>query len=208
MIVDPSLLAFLGVATLIVVSPGPDTALVVRNTLLSGRRAGAATVFGIICGIAAWALAAAVGLAAILDASAIAFTALKLAGAAYLVALGLLTLRGPGHPSTADRAGGARLVARRAWTLGWLSASLNPKLGVFFITLLPQFVQPGIDEPARLLELAVVFGALGLAWLLLVVEIVVRTRAAVARPWIGRAARWVTGTVLIGLGARVALARD
>jgi threonine/homoserine/homoserine lactone efflux protein len=100
------------------------------------------------------------------------------------------------------------LTARRAWTLGWLSASLNPKLGVFFITLLPQFVQPGSDQPARLVGLAVVFGALGLAWLLLVVEIVVRTRAAGARPWIGRTARWATGTVLIGLGARVAWARD
>lgn len=208
MIVDPALLAFLGVATLIIVSPGPDTALVVRNTLLSGRRAGAATVLGVICGIAAWAIAAAVGLAAILNTSAVTFTALKLAGAAYLVALGVLTLRGPGSQSTADRGGGTSLTARRAWTLGWLSASLNPKLGVFFLTLLPQFVQPGIDEPVRLLGLAVVFGALGLVWLLLVVEIVVRTHAAVARPWIGRTARWATGTVLIGLGARVALARD
>ncbi len=208
MTVDASFLAFLGVAALIVVSPGPDMALVVRNTLLSGRRAGAATVLGVMCGVAAWALAAAVGLAAILDASAVAFTALKLAGAAYLVALGVLTLRGPGRSSGADRGGGAPLTARRAWTLGWLSASLNPKLGVFFLTLLPQFVQPGIDEPARLLALAVVFGALGLAWLLLVVEIAVRTHAAVARPWIGRTGRWITGTVLIGLGARVALARS
>lgn len=208
MTVEPSVLAFLGVAALIVVSPGPDMALVVRNTLLSGRRAGAATVLGIMCGIAAWAFAAAVGVAAILGASAVAFTALRLAGAAYLIALGVLTLRGAGHPSAADRGGGAALTARRAWTLGWLSASLNPKLGVFFLTLLPQFVQPGIDEPARLLALAMVFGALGLAWLLLVVEIVVRTHAAAARPWIGRAVRWAMGTVLIGLGARVALARD
>lgn len=208
MIVDASVLAFLGVAILMVVSPGPDTALVVRNTLLSGRRAGVATVVGIMCGIAAWALAAAVGLAAILDASAIAFTALKLGGAAYLVVLGLLTLRRTGHPSAADRAGSVRLVPRRAWTLGWLSASLNPKLGVFFLTLLPQFVQPGTDESSRLFALAAMFGALGLVWLLLVVEVVARTHAAVARPWVGRAARRVTGTVLIGLGVRVALAPD
>lgn len=208
MTVDASFLAFIGVAALIVVSPGPDMALVVRSTLLSGRRAGAATVLGVMCGVAAWALAAAAGVAAILDASAVAFTVLKLAGAAYLVALGVLTLRGPGRSSGADPSGGAPLTARRAWTLGWLSASLNPKLGVFFLTLLPQFVQPGIDEPARLLALAVMFGTLGLAWLLLVVEIVVRTHAAVARPWIGRTARWVTGTVLIGLGARVAFAVD
>ena len=208
MTVDASFFAFLGVAVLIVVSPGPDMALVVRNTLLSGRRAGAGTVLGVMCGIGAWALAAAVGVAAILDASAVAFTALKLAGAAYLIALGMLTLRGPGRSPGADRGGGTPLTARRAWTLGWFSASLNPKLGVFFLTLLPQFVQPGIDEPARLLGLAVVFGALGLAWLLLVVEIVVRTHAAVARPWIGRTARWAMGTVLIGLGARVALASD
>ena len=104
---------------------------------MSGRRAGAATVLCVICGIAAWALAAAVGIAAILDASTVAFTALKLAGAAYLVALGVLTLRGPGRSPGADRGGGALLTARRAWTLGWLSASLNPKLGVFFLTLLP-----------------------------------------------------------------------
>lgn len=205
---DVAFLAFLGVAALVVVSPGPDMALVVRNTLLSGRRAGAATVLGVMCGIAAWALAAAVGVAAILDASAVAFTALKLAGAAYLIALGVLTLRGPGRSRGAVRGGGPRLTARRAWTLGWLSASLNPKLGVFFLTLLPQFVQPGSDEPARLVALAVVFGALGLAWLLFVVEIVVRTHAAFLRPWIGRTVRLAMGTLLIGLGARVALARD
>ena len=99
-------------------------------------------------------------------------------------------------------------MARRAWTLGWLSASLNPKLGVFFLTLLPQFVQPGADSPGRFLMLAVLFGAIGVTWLLLVVEVVARSRAAVGRPWVGRAARWVTGTVLIGLGVRVAVVRD
>ena len=86
---------------------------------------------------------------------------------------------------------GAPLTARRAWTLGWLSGTLNPKLGVFFLTLLPQFVQPGSDEPARLLGLAVVFGALGLAWLLLVVEIVVRTIDL-----------WILADRLAGPGAR------
>ncbi|MEX1171766.1 MAG: LysE family translocator [Chloroflexota bacterium] len=194
-------------AALIVVSPGPDMALVVRNTLITGRRAGVGTVLGITCGIAAWAIAAAVGLAAVLERSAIAFTAIKVAGGVYLVVLGMLTLRHR-QPSAVGRTGGARLTIRRAWTLGWLSASLNPKLGIFFLTLLPQFVQPGMDQPVRLLALAGVFGVLGLTWLLLVVEVVARARSAVVRPRVACAMRWVMGMVLIGLGIRVVLARD
>lgn len=88
MTLDPSLLAFLGVSTLIIVTPGPDTALVVRNTLHSGRRAGVATVLGIVCGITAWVIAAAIGLATVLERSAIAFSAIKVAGGAYLVVIG------------------------------------------------------------------------------------------------------------------------
>lgn len=207
MTLNPSLLAFLGVSTLIIVTPGPDTALVVRNTLHSGRRAGVATVLGIVCGITAWVIAAAIGLATVLERSAIAFSAIKVAGGAYLVVIGLLTLR-QRQPSTAVGAGVSLLTARRAWTLGWLSASLNPKLGMFFLTLLPQFVGPGTDESARLLALAGAFGVLGLTWLLIVVEAVARTRTAVGRPRVGRVVRSVMGTVLIGLGVRVIFVRD
>ncbi len=208
MTVDPLFLAYLGVAALIVVTPGPDMTLVARNTLLSGRRAGVATVLGIICGLSGWAIAAAIGLVAVLAASAVAFTTLRLAGAVYLIALGLLTLRGHGPLVIKDQASGRRLGARRAWTLGWLSASLNPKLGVFFLTLLPQFVEPGIDAPERMLALALIFAVLGLAWLLLFVEIVARTQATFALPWVTNLARRATATVLVGLGVRVALARD
>ncbi len=208
MTVDGWLLGFLGVALLVVVSPGPDMALVARNALLAGRRAGLATVVGVCCGIAAWALAAAIGLAALLATSSAAFTALRLAGAVYLVVLGVRTFRSGGDPLPATGPRDASLTARRAWTLGWLSASLNPKLGVFFLTLLPQFAGPGHGETDRLLALAILFCLLGAAWLSLVVELAVRARVTVSRPAVGRAIRRLTGTVLIGLGIRVGIAAE
>jgi threonine/homoserine/homoserine lactone efflux protein len=146
------------------------------------------------------------GIAAILAASAVAFTVLKVAGAVYLVYLGVTTLRRDDHD---DRASGERPAGslRTAAAQGLLSAGLNPKLGVFFLTLLPQFSGP-TESPARSLELAVLFGAIGVAWLLVYTYVLGSVGHVLRRPAPRRAVRWVSGTVLIGLGARVALERS
>ena len=118
------------------------------------------------------------------------------------------TLR-PSEPRERSSSRHERLCRpEKAAGAGFTAGEWRALFGVFFLPLLPQFVQSGSDEPARLVGLAGVFGALGLVRLLLVVEIAVRTHAASARPWIGRTVRWAMGVVLIGLGARVALARD
>jgi threonine/homoserine/homoserine lactone efflux protein len=206
--VDDRLLAFIGVAVAVVVIPGPDMALVARTVFRHGTRAGYATSVGVCLGILAWAVAAAVDVSTVLASSATAFTVLKLAGAVYLIYLGITTLRSADHPVGAARGGEVRLPLRRALGQGLLSAVLNPKLGVFFVAVLPQFVRPGDEAIVRSLALAGVFDLIGIVWLLTYASLLGAAGAALGRPGPRRAIRWVTGTVLVGLGARVAVERS
>ena len=204
---DDRLLAFIGVSVAVVVIPGPDMALVARNVLRHGRSAGIATSVGICTGILGWAIAAALGVSTLLATSAVAFTALKLAGAAYLVYLGISTLRAHDALVVSGANGRANLPWHMAWLQGLLSALLNPKLGVFFLTLLPQFIAPDDPPAVRALQLAVLFDLIGLAWLITYSAMLGAVGAALNRPGPRRFIRWLTGTILVGLGARVALER-
>lgn len=204
---DDRLLAFIAVSIAVVVIPGPDMALVARNVLRYGRSAGFATSLGICTGVLGWAVAAALGVATVLAASATAFTVLKLAGAAYLIYLGITTLRASDAPAVGGSRDGSGLPWHRAWLQGLLSAMLNPKLGVFFLTLLPQFIAPGDPPVGRALQLAAVFEVIGLGWLVTYTLMLGALGAVLSRPGPRRLVRWVTGTVLVALGARVALER-
>lgn len=205
---DERLVAFIGIATLVVVVPGPDMALVARNVLRHGRAAGYATSIGICVGTLGWALAAGFGVATILATSSVLFTALKLAGAAYLIYLGIMTFRDRDAFASADTAGRAPLPWHRAFLQGLLSNLLNPKLGVFFLTLLPQFVEPGGSVTVQVLQLALVFDSIGITWLLTYSTLLGAVGAVLTRPGPRRAMRWLTGTILVGLGARVAVERS
>ena len=202
---DDRLLAFVGVSLAVAVIPGPDMALVARNVVRHGRSAGYATSVGICTGILGWALAAGLGVSTLLAASATAFTALKLAGAAYLIYLGIATLRAHDGPIAGGANGGSELPWHRACLHGLLSSLLNPKLGVFFLTLLPQFIAPGDPPGVRALQLAVLFDLIGLVWLLTYSAMLGAIGAALQSPRPRRFMRWLTGTILVGLGARVAL---
>ena len=202
---DDRLLAFLGVSIAVCVIPGPDMALIARNVLRHGRCY--ATSIGICTGILGWAIAAALGVATVLASSAAAFTVLKLAGAAYLIYLGITTLRDRDAVHVGRGDGTTPLTPQRAWLQGLLSALLNPKLGVFFLTLLPQFIGPNDPPATRALQLAIVFDAVGVVWLLTYTTILGAAGTALNRPAPRRVIRWVSGTILVGLGARVALER-
>jgi threonine/homoserine/homoserine lactone efflux protein len=192
------LLAFLGVSLLVIVTPGQDTALTIRNTLLGGRRSGVRTAAGVAAGQATWTLAASAGVAALLRASEPAFTAVRLLGAAYLVYLGLQTLlrRGRVEPRT----GGS---SRRAFRQGLLSNLGNPKMAVFFTSLLPQF---GSSFPA-LAALGLAFCSLTFLWLSGYAWAVARAGEVLRRPRIRRALDRVTGVVLVAFGLRLAAER-
>lgn len=210
------LLAFVGVAVLLLVTPGVDMALVTRTALRHGRRAALHTALGIDAGVAVWALAAAVGLAGLLRASAVAFTALKILGAAYLCFLGLQSLwasvRGGGaaHGLTGSAvapAARAALPARRAFRQGLLNNLLNPKIAVFFTSFLPQFVAPSRAVLPQTLLLGGIHLALSLAWLLGYATVASRAADLLRRPRIGAALERLTGAVLIGFGLRLATER-
>jgi threonine/homoserine/homoserine lactone efflux protein len=200
-----NLLAFLGISLVVIMTPGQDTALTIRNTLVAGRRNGIRTALGVSCGQVVWALAASTGLAALLAASEPAFDALKLAGAAYLVLLGAQALRDAvrGHPPQAH----GEPARPNGFRQGLISNLGNPKMAVFFTGLLPQFAPPGGGAFLTMLALGVVFAGLTLAWLTLYAFAVERARGALARPGVRRALDAVTGTALIALGLRVAAER-
>jgi threonine/homoserine/homoserine lactone efflux protein len=199
--------AFLAVSALVIVTPGQDTALTIRNALTGGRRAGVFTALGVSSGQAVWALAASAGLAALLAASEPAFLALKFVGAAYLVYLGGRSLRdavrGSGHgpAATVRRDGGLRPGA--AYRQGVLSNLANPKMAVFFTSLLPQFAG-GEGAFAALLGLGLVFCAMTLLWLAAYAVVVDRAGRWLRRPGVRRVIDAATGAVLVALGLRLA----
>ena len=204
--------AFLVVAVVLIVTPGPDTALTIRNTLYGGQRRGVATAFGVVSGQLAWTLAACAGLAAVVAASARAFLMLKMVGAAYLVYLGALALYRAWRPSPeataafpADR---PRLASGAALRQGLISNLSNPKIAVFFTTLLPQFTPAGKASFLDLFLLGFVFGAITLAWLTGYAFAVARAGDFFARPGIRRGLEGFMGTALVGLGLRLATERE
>jgi RhtB (resistance to homoserine/threonine) family protein len=200
--------AFAAVAAVIVVVPGPDMALVLRNGVSYGRHAAVATALGISTGLLVWAFAAALGIAALLHASSTAFTVLKLAGAAYLVWLGLRALREAWRGSW-DGSLGARSQRRRAspFREGLLTNLFNPKVALVYTTLIPQFVDPGRSEVAQTFLLAGVFIAMGLLWLTGYALLIAKIGALLRRSSVRRAVNAVAGTVLTALGVRLAFER-
>lgn len=201
------LLGFLAIAVVVIVTPGQDTALTARNALLGGRRAGVATAAGVGAGQACWTVFAALGLTALLVASEPVFLAIRLTGAAYLVYLGLHALRAAIRPREQDlpaRAVGGALGARPAFRSGLLSNLGNPKMALFFSSLLPQFLAPGPGWLGGALALGLVFVAMTLAWLSLYAAAVDRASGLLRRRGVKRAFDAVTGTVLIAFGIRLA----
>src|SRR3989440_8553237 len=186
--------------------PGADMALVAKVTLLDGRRAAFFTSLGICAGLPVHATASALGLSLILATSAGAFRVVRLGGAAYLAYLGIRTIRDSLRPaSDAVVTAGRARTSRAAFAQGWLSNVLNPKVALFYLTFLPQFISPGDNVLAKSLLLAGIHAVLGLVWLPLYAYAIDRIGAVVrgARRWLER----VSGAALIGLGVRLALER-
>jgi threonine/homoserine/homoserine lactone efflux protein len=196
-----TLLAFVPVAIVVTITPGPATAMVVRSAARGGRHEALRCIAGNSIGVLAWALLAAAGLAAVVAASAEVFTAVKLAGAVVLIVLGIQSLRARRVEPGAGGGGG------RALRDGLITSLSNPKLAVFYVALFPQFVPAGASVLACALLMAAMIVVLDLLWYSTLAYMVARARRAfVEGPWLARAER-LTGAVLVGLGVRLALER-
>jgi threonine/homoserine/homoserine lactone efflux protein len=229
----PHLAAFLLVACLIVITPGPDMAMVTKNALDGGRRAALLTALGTVTGLLVWMAASAAGIVAVLRTSAVVFTVVKLCGAAYLLILGaqaLLAARRPaaatlatsspvadGRAPAGPAAGRAasrrrrlrdrrppRLLTGPPWRQGLLCNLLNPKIAVLFTSLIPQFVARGQSAPLQAAVLAGIFVAITLVWLTGYALAASAAQRVLRRDRVQRAMRAVTGTALVGLGVRLA----
>jgi threonine/homoserine/homoserine lactone efflux protein len=203
-----------GVVLLAAMSPGPDFAIVTRNAMISGRRAGMACGVGIAVGVFAWAVVTALGIAGLLAASAVAFTAVKLVGAAYLVLLGIRALlaarRGDydgnndGNNNGAPHIRGVRATGTlAAFRQGLVTNLLNPKVAVFFVALLPQFLPTSATAVDHLL-LAVVAAGVTLIWFTVLAGVVSALRRLLTAKRVRRTIDAVMGTLLVGLGIRIA----
>ncbi len=209
--VDGRFLAYVAVAGLLIITPGPDMALVSRNALRSGVDAVAPTALGVGLGILGWAAAAAFGVATLLARSATVFTMLRLAGAAYLIVLGLLALRsvlrtragGHAAPQPAPTSADPYVSRRVAFLQGLTGNLLNPKAAVIFLTLVPQFLRPG-DGPARTMVMLALFEVMLVSWLLLYGRGLAGLGASPVGRRLRRRFETVAGVVLVGLGVRVA----
>ena len=202
--IEPELLLpFLLASMLVTVVPGADMALVTRQVLVGGPRLAYRTIAGNLTGLLVHGFALAVGLSALIVASATAYTTVKLAGAAYLIWLGVQTIRTskqvqPAAPITAPR---------NAFVQGLLSTVLNPKPALFFLTFLPQFVDRDRAVLSQTLTLAAIHVVVGLIWLTTYAHLVDRARAVLTAPRVKAWLERTTGAVLIALGIRVAVER-
>ena len=206
--IDGQLLAFAGISLLLAVTPGPDMAVVTKNALAHGRRGVVLTTSGIALALSIWVGATAIGVSALLRSSGELLFLLKLAGAAYLAFLGVRTLL-ESRERPADLLAGTSppAHAHAIFRQGFLSAVSNPKLGVFFVTFLPQFVAPGQPVFERLLELGLIFAVIGWTWMNVYGLFVTHLRDFITAPRVRQWMQRVTGVVLLGFGARLALER-
>jgi threonine/homoserine/homoserine lactone efflux protein len=197
-------LTFLGLSVLLILTPGPNQALLTSRVLSGGKRAGFAVVRGLTTGMALHVLAAIVGLSALLASSSQVFGWVKLLGGAYLVLLGVTAIARArkGRPA-ADQP----RLSGSPYRDGLLSMALNPKAAVFFVAVVPQFVEPGPGASARVALLLMIYGALTLVFWVGFVLLLTRAQELVRRPAVRRWMERVTGCALVGLGARLAAAR-
>jgi len=207
-----AIVTFVPVAALLVIAPGPDSLLVLRNAARGGRRAGLATAAGTLTGLLVWAAAAALGLAALVRASQIGYLAVRWAGAAYLVFLGSQLIwqrrrRGNGEQDSTSFPLAAHSHPLAAYLTGAGTNLLNPKVGIFFISFLPVFIPRGVPVAPAALVLGSVFLTEGIVWLSVIALLGGRLNVVLSRASVRRRMEQLTGLVMIGFGVRLALER-
>jgi threonine/homoserine/homoserine lactone efflux protein len=206
MSLETALVAYVAAAALLTITPGLDTALVLRTLVVEGPRRAMVAASGIVSGVLVWGLGVALGLGVLLAASQLAYDLLRWAGAAYLAWLGLNLIFRP--RTRFELATAANAPGRANWWLrGLLTNLLNPKVGVFYVSFLPQFVPAHVAAAPFMVLLAAIHAGLGLAWFAILVGASGPLRRAIERPAVVRWLDRATGAVFLGFGARLALAR-
>jgi threonine/homoserine/homoserine lactone efflux protein len=202
---DQAIVAYTLTAALLTIAPGPDTVLVLRSAIIDGPRRAAEVGCGIACGCLAWGAIVAVGLGALVGTSEVAFTTLKLIGAAYLACQGARMLIEATRKSHAAELSGPR-VAGSGFRTGLLTNLLNPKVGALYVALFPQFIPDAANVPLLTVGLAAIHAALRFAWFLVIILTARSAASALAHSGLKRWFDRIVGVVLVAFGVRLALA--
>jgi RhtB (resistance to homoserine/threonine) family protein len=200
-----ALITFGLAAAVLTITPGMDTMLVLRTAAVEGSRRAVSALLGICCGLLIWGLAVALGVGALMAVSSFAYTVLRWVGAAYLVWLGLTLLRHSHQTPLIDSAPLANGGSPKWFTRGLMTNLTNPKVGVFYVTFLPQFVPPGVPVAPFIVLLAAIHIAEGILWLMLLIYATRSTARLLRRPAVTRALDRFTGAILVGVGLRLAV---
>ncbi|MGC1105748.1 MAG: LysE family translocator [Candidatus Acidiferrales bacterium] len=216
MTVGHALFAFSIAAALLTITPGLDTALVLRTAAVEGSRRATFAAVGICCGLFGWALAVSIGLGALLAVSRVAYNALRIAGACYLIYLGAkiffrksaTLIDAPAEGIEQSKAPNSNASAPRWFARGFLTNILNPKVGVFYVTFLPQFIPAGVGVTSFSLLLASIHVAEGILWFILLISATNVFSKWLRHPRAAKMIDRVTGTVLVGFGVALALEKS
>ena len=196
---------FIIACVLLIILPGPDTAIVTKNTVVAGRKGGMQTMLGSCVGLSIHTIAAVAGLSAIIVKSAVAFTVLKYVGAAYLCYLGVRTLMNMRAKKTdVDEDLLVEAKGSSYFKQGFITNVTNPKVAVFFLTFLPQFLAPGADAFWSFLVMGIIYTVLTFAWFFFYVVLLDKVRNFMKRPSTQASIEAITGVVLIGFGIKLA----
>lgn len=207
MTITEALLAFIAAASILTITPGVDTALVLRSAGAGGPRPASYASIGIALGCLIWGASVSIGLGALLAVSEIAFTILKWAGAAYLLYLGLKLVLRPRQHFDLSEVASTQIDSWQSFRQGLLTNLLNPKVGVFYITLLPQFVPAGVNVALFSFLLAAIHVLLGLAWFAVLIVATIPLERVLRRPRVVKAMDRVTGGVFVAFGVKLALSK-
>ncbi|MFD0770580.1 LysE family translocator [Bacillus sp. CGMCC 1.60114] len=198
---------FVAMSIFLIILPGPDTGLVTQNTILQGKQGGMKTVFGILCGLSIHTLAAVLGISAILVKSAFLFSIFKYIGAIYLIYLGCVSLwsiRKKGK-QTEDITVKNKYQGAPCFRQGFLTNLLNPKVAIFFLTFLPQFIQHDGNMFFQLFIMGMTYTVLTFLWFILYIYLINAIRTWMKKPSTERAIQGISGFVLLAFGIKLAL---
>ncbi|MFL6118935.1 LysE family translocator [Actinophytocola sp.] len=198
-----SVLEFIIIAVVVTITPGPGTAAIIRITARDGRRAAVSAVIGNSIGVLCWAVLSAVGVSSLILASEVAYNVLRIAGAVFLIVLGMRSVMMWGQNKSEEQEENQDENSRPrlgGWRIGLLTSLSNPKLAVFFVALFPQFLDPGTAVLPYAVIMSVTIVALDLLWFATLIYLVDRARTLL-RPHVRRVMERVTGGILVGLGA-------
>ncbi|MFE8064786.1 LysE family translocator [Priestia aryabhattai] len=189
----------------LIILPGPDTAIMTKNTLTVGKQGGFKTMIGICCALSIHTLTAIVGLSAIIAKSALLFSIFKYIGAVYLLYLGIKSLWTLRNQETTETVVKIKYKNTSSFKQGFLTNLLNPKIAVFFLTFLPQFVNPGSHTFMPFLILGMTYIVLTIVWYLFYIYLLNQISAFMKKPKTQKVIEGITGTILIGFGIKLAL---